>query len=754
MDLANAYDSVWRDGLWYRMYEMGIRGKWLRVLQEMYDGVESRVLLNGQLHTPWIGVPLGLRQGCVLSPLLFNLYLNGVLEALDGAGGGTRHRWYDTEEHREREVNIATLAYADDLVLLAEDGSALQCMLDALQRECSQWRLRVNISKTKIMVLGPHRSTRSLPTRLVVDEHLTLGGQIVEQVSSYKYLGVILQADLSWAEQRKHMLGKAQCALNMVAAAGVSRGLFSVRTAIRLWKVLVRSVLEYGCELWGLGEWQAAESLQAEAGRVILRVMPGTSHAAIRGELGWQLFQARRDDLVVRWWSRLLRINGAPSTRLVVQMYRAELSSGRRDAGAPPVREPTSKRDRSRTRSWSMYVHQLLQEHGLDQYWRAQDRRPVWGALLDELPPREADPIVAAVRDYNTLEFAKQWRRASAGLEQRKWQAAVAKLSSLKTYAQVKARLELEGYLHDAATGATVAGRRAAMDMARLRCGMHDLAISAARWNHGTRAQGGRTRRTPHGSQVPELPAREARVCSWCADRLQTPHMQSLAGLHSAPVESEEHAVLWCGLYRASRQALFQDVLRITGRTDVHGRFVLKQGPIDLQRLSCNGPVGGTAVDAALAIVLGGMHSTVPDRPRMSQAEHSITRQLRQACKTYLGNITRERRQWQLDQKRNKHRRDPSRLDCWLLRATQRHTNTRTASATTRRQHPHSRRAHPTPVKRRVTRLVCQSNTPHHGREVAAQQQQRASVRRHGSQQADDGRQSSILRYASVTTHT
>jgi len=212
--------------------------------------------------------------------------------------------------------------------------------------------------------------------------------------------------------------------------------------------------------------------------------------------------------------------------------------------------------------------------------------------------------------------------------------------------------------------------------------------------------------------------------------------------------------VLWCGLYRASRQSLFQDVLRITGQTDVHGRFVLKQGPIDLQRLSCNGPVGGTAVDAALAIVLGGMHSTVPDRPRMSQAEHSITRQLRQVCKTYLGNIARERRQWQLDQKRNKHRRDPSRLDCWLLRATQGHTNTRTASATTRRQHPHSRRAHPTPVKRRVTRLVCQSNTPLHGREVAAQQQQRASVRRHGSQQADDGRQSSILRYASLTTHT
>ena len=243
-------------------------------------------------------------------------------------------------------------------------------------------------------------------------------------------------------------------------------------------------------------------------------------------------------------------------------------------------------------------------------------------------------------------------------------------------------------------------------------------------------------------------------MCDWCVHRLRKPHMRHLAGLHSAPVESEEHAVLWCGLYRASRQSLFQAVLRITGRTDIHGRSVLKQGPIDLQRLSCQGPVAGTAVDAALAIVLGGLHSTAPHRPRMSKEEHSINRQLRQACKTYLGNIAQQRRQWQVEQKRNMRRRDPTRLDRWLLRAKKNgRVKTRTAAAA-RRPPPRRLRAHSTPVSRKRPGLVGQFSIPHRGRAVAVRHKQRARVWRYATQQADDGRQSSILRYASLTPHT
>ena len=113
-------------------------------------------------------------------------------------------------------------------------------------------------------------------------------------MTSYKYLGVILQSDLRWEQQKDRALGKARQALNVVAAAGVSRGLFSIGAALRLWAVLVRPSMEYGCQLWATGGWPGEETLQAEMGRVILRLRPGTAYAAIRGELSWTRFHARQ----------------------------------------------------------------------------------------------------------------------------------------------------------------------------------------------------------------------------------------------------------------------------------------------------------------------------------------------------------------------------------------------------------------------------------------------------------------------------
>ena len=74
VDFVKAYDNVWRDGLWWKLqHEFGIGGKLLRVLRQLYDGVQSRYTLNGQYQTSWVTMAKGLRQGCVLSPLLFTV---------------------------------------------------------------------------------------------------------------------------------------------------------------------------------------------------------------------------------------------------------------------------------------------------------------------------------------------------------------------------------------------------------------------------------------------------------------------------------------------------------------------------------------------------------------------------------------------------------------------------------------------------------------------------------------------------------
>src|SRR3954464_11962703 len=71
IDVKKAYDTVWRNGLWKRMWDEGVRGKMWRVVKEMYSTVQSAVLV-GDEQTEWFDLSTGVRQGCVMSPILFS----------------------------------------------------------------------------------------------------------------------------------------------------------------------------------------------------------------------------------------------------------------------------------------------------------------------------------------------------------------------------------------------------------------------------------------------------------------------------------------------------------------------------------------------------------------------------------------------------------------------------------------------------------------------------------------------------------
>ena len=77
-----AFDRVFRAGLWKRLAEEGVRGKMWRVLKSIYKTVESCVRVEGNL-TEWFPVDTGVRQGCVLSPLLYTFFINGLVKELN-----------------------------------------------------------------------------------------------------------------------------------------------------------------------------------------------------------------------------------------------------------------------------------------------------------------------------------------------------------------------------------------------------------------------------------------------------------------------------------------------------------------------------------------------------------------------------------------------------------------------------------------------------------------------------------------------
>ena len=108
-----------------------------------YKKVQSSVRLDG-CNTEWFDVDVGVRQGCVISPLLFDVFVDGLAREMKALGLGVA----------AGEGRLSLLLYADDIVVLANSVADLQRMMSAVEGFCRRWRLQVNMSKTKVVEFG------------------------------------------------------------------------------------------------------------------------------------------------------------------------------------------------------------------------------------------------------------------------------------------------------------------------------------------------------------------------------------------------------------------------------------------------------------------------------------------------------------------------------------------------------------------------------------------------------------------------
>ena len=174
IDLKRAFDSVYRNGLWYKMIKNGLDGKLFDIIRSIYSDVKSCVK-NFNSLSDFFKSDVGLLQGEVLSPFLFSLFVN------------------DLETYLEQNPNASLildqlsmylLMFADDTVIFSESVEGLQLSLNNLESYCNKWDLTVNIDKTKIVVFKKGGS-------LSRQEKWTYAGETVEIVNSINYLGIV-----------------------------------------------------------------------------------------------------------------------------------------------------------------------------------------------------------------------------------------------------------------------------------------------------------------------------------------------------------------------------------------------------------------------------------------------------------------------------------------------------------------------------------------------------------------------------------
>ena len=143
IDFRKAFDTVWREGLWNELRRRGLGERTVGMIKELYRD-HRRKVMTAWGDTEWIACERGVKQGCVLSPLLFALYI-GELEARLLEGG---------EGPRCGEMQIPGLFFADDLGVLTTSIEGMTNQLWILGEFVTERRLVVNGEKSAVMEVG------------------------------------------------------------------------------------------------------------------------------------------------------------------------------------------------------------------------------------------------------------------------------------------------------------------------------------------------------------------------------------------------------------------------------------------------------------------------------------------------------------------------------------------------------------------------------------------------------------------------
>ncbi len=161
-------------------------------------------------------------------------------------------------------LKLFSLLYADDTIILAESRCELQAALNGMSHYCNIWKLEVNAQKTKVV------------------PDYSLGGEKIEVVSQYTYLGVLFKSNGNTKDTvsvKKNMASRAMFAL-LTQARNLN---LDTDVQLHLFDSMVLPIALYGCEIWGCINTDIIEKLHVQFCKMLLKVKKSTSTCMVYG---------------------------------------------------------------------------------------------------------------------------------------------------------------------------------------------------------------------------------------------------------------------------------------------------------------------------------------------------------------------------------------------------------------------------------------------------------------------------------------
>ena len=305
IDYQKAFDTVWRAGLWLKLINEGVTGRFLDVIKDMYVKSKSCVLVNNKKSENF-GSFAGVRQGEILSPLLFAFYINDLEGFLRGKGVSSLRGLLITSgevtDFKEQDIilflDILTLFYADDTIIFSDTALGLQFALEELENYCKKWKLTVNEGKTKIMCItwGRYRNQKY---------EFFYNNQKLECVDDFIYLGICFT--------KKGLTNKA--ITNRETAS--KKAMFSFMTKCKqnhlpievqldVFQKTVVPCMLYGGELWGFNKAECLEIIQKKILKYSLKLKMSTPTVMLYLETGYFPIECEISIKIITFWVNLL----------------------------------------------------------------------------------------------------------------------------------------------------------------------------------------------------------------------------------------------------------------------------------------------------------------------------------------------------------------------------------------------------------------------------------------------------------------
>uniref|UniRef100_A0A3P9LEU6 Reverse transcriptase domain-containing protein n=1 Tax=Oryzias latipes TaxID=8090 RepID=A0A3P9LEU6_ORYLA len=283
-DIEKAYDMVWKEGLLIKLGTLGLNGRIYNWIKGFLFDRYVQVRIGKSFSTRYV-VDNGTPQGSVISPVLFSIMINDIFNSIG--------------------CEFGKALFADDGALWKRGRNIhyverkIQDAITEVENWSYDWGFKFSVTKTKCMVF-----TRKRGTVL----NLRLYGEAIEQVHSFRYLGVILDTKLKWRENIDSIVGRCKKVINIMRCLKGTGWGASAQALKQIYITMIRSVTDYGIIVYNTAcktLLHKIEVIQNQALKICTGAMRSTPAVSLQVEMGELPLKLRIKQLMLNYWVKI-----------------------------------------------------------------------------------------------------------------------------------------------------------------------------------------------------------------------------------------------------------------------------------------------------------------------------------------------------------------------------------------------------------------------------------------------------------------